>query len=458
MRAIGLDIGTTKLAAVVVDSGAGGLLEARAVDTGAGLSGKPWESSLDAAAVAERAEGIVNELAGRHSPIGCIGITGQMHGILYLDAGGQASSPLYTWRDGRGNLPYEKGLSYAEHLRGATGHPLATGYGAVTHFYNMKNGLVPPAAKCFCAIADYVAMRLTRRTSPAVSPSSAAGIGLFDVERGVFDASAIQAAGLDAEAFPPVFAGPGIMGATDAGIPVAVAIGDNQAGFLGSVRDPEGGILLNVGTGSQISRYTERYERRSASRIETRPHAGRGFLLVGAALCGGSAYALLNGFFKSAARMATGKEVPDLYDEMAACAAEGGADGGGLEVAATFSGTREDPALRGCIRNIGMDNFTPRSLILGVLGGIASELHDMHREMRPAGGREPALLVGSGNGIRRNRLLRRILSERFAAELRVPAHREEAALGAAFFALASRGCIKRVEDAQAMIRYEGEEP
>ena len=38
---------------------------------------------------------------------------------------------------------------------------------------------------------------------------------------------------------------------------VSVALGDNQASFLGSV-GPEERLLLNVGTGSQISAYTDR--------------------------------------------------------------------------------------------------------------------------------------------------------------------------------------------------------
>ena len=37
-----------------------------------------------------------------------IGVTGQMHGILYLDGEGNAVSPLYTWQDARGDAPCEK--------------------------------------------------------------------------------------------------------------------------------------------------------------------------------------------------------------------------------------------------------------------------------------------------------------------------------------------------------------
>ena len=31
-----------------------------------------------------------------------------MHGILYVDADGNAVSPLYTWQDARGSLPHSR--------------------------------------------------------------------------------------------------------------------------------------------------------------------------------------------------------------------------------------------------------------------------------------------------------------------------------------------------------------
>ena len=45
-------------------------------------------------------------------------------------------SPLKIWQDGRGDLPYKDSLTYAEYMSKKTGYPLATGYGAVTYFYD----------------------------------------------------------------------------------------------------------------------------------------------------------------------------------------------------------------------------------------------------------------------------------------------------------------------------------
>ena len=83
-----------------------------------------------------------------------------------------------------------------------------------------------------------------------------------------------------------------------AGVPVAVAIGDNQASFLGSVPSLTECALFNLGTGSQLSVPTSQY--RLASALETRPLIPGWWLLVGASLCGGYAYQLLADFFSRA--------------------------------------------------------------------------------------------------------------------------------------------------------------
>ena len=72
-------------------------------------------------------------------------------------------SPLTIWQDGRGDQVYKDGKTYAACLSELTGYPVATGYGAVTHFYNTVNGLVPSDAVTFCTIHDLAVMALTER-------------------------------------------------------------------------------------------------------------------------------------------------------------------------------------------------------------------------------------------------------------------------------------------------------
>lgn len=125
--------------------------------------------------------------------IGCVGLTGQMHGIVYVDAAGQLLSPLYTWQDETGAQPGPDGKSTAARLTARTGYPLASGYGLVTLACHQAAGTIPDGAAAVCTIADYLAMRLSGRTAPRLTPSMAASLGLFDGTD--FDRKAVRPGG-----------------------------------------------------------------------------------------------------------------------------------------------------------------------------------------------------------------------------------------------------------------------
>ena len=444
---IGLDIGTTSISAVAVETSTGALLRAVTVPNDSVLPSPDGVSRLqDPARIAKTALSLKEALAAKFSPVAAIGVTGQMHGILYLDRAGRAASPLYTWQDGRGNLPYA-GSTYAAHLSAQSGYALASGFGLVTHFINREQGLVPAEAVTFCTIQDYIAMLLTHRETPLLHASNAASFGCYDLTAQAFDRPAMEKAGLDCSILPAVTAETAVIG-QDNGVPVAAAIGDNQASVLGSLRD-DGDILVNIGTGSQVSAVVSAPAPFPAGAV--RPYVDGRFLLAGSPLCGGRAYALLHRFFAQCAER-FGRDSRDVYDVMNTMAAEQ-PDAHTLIVDPRFCGTRNDPALRGTVSNISEDNFTPEQLTRGVLWGMAAELHELYRQMplaAPAAG-----LVGSGNGIRKNPVLRQYLEEQFGLKLKLPAHREEAAFGAAVFAAAAAGVYQNIPAAQAaMIHYE----
>jgi sedoheptulokinase len=62
-------------------------------------------------------------------------------------------------------------------------------------------------------------------------------------------------------------------------------------------------------------------------------------------------------------------------------------------------------------------------------------------------------LVGSGNGIARNRLFARILAQRFGLPLYLPALNEEAAVGAALLAAVGSGEIPSLAEAMGRLQY-----
>ena len=179
MDHLGLDLGTTTISAAVLDAD-GRLLCTRTVPGGAAVAGQPWERKQDARGIEHAALSLLDGLLQEFPDIGCVGLTGQMHGIVYVDAAGQLLSPLYTWQDETGAQPGPDGKSTAARLTERTGYPLASGYGLVTLACHQAAGCIPDGAAAVCTIADYLAMRLSGRSAPCLTPSMAASLGLFD--------------------------------------------------------------------------------------------------------------------------------------------------------------------------------------------------------------------------------------------------------------------------------------
>lgn len=429
MKTLGLDIGTTTISAVVHDSQLG-VLASRTVKNDSFLEGQSWERIQDPKAIYEKALESVKLLLEQHPDVQAMGLTGQMHGIVYLDAQGEPVSPLYIWQDGRGDLPYDEHHSWASHLSGITGHAVATGYGLVTHYYNLNHGLVPPEAKSLCTIHDYIAMKLSGRTAPLIEPTDAASFGLYDGPGRRFDKEALKKAGIDGAILPGIIDDP-CLGTGCLGIPVYAGIGDNQASFLGATGGRTDVLLVNMGTGGQISVYSPDYLQTGT--LETRPFPDGGWLLVGASLCGGRSYALLENFFRQTVKMVTGSE-DSVYEAMTRALDEGGNITDYPETVTLFQGTRKDPALRGSITHLGTDNFTPLHLIHGVMHGMADELYGMYKGYLDLNGKAPVAMIGSGNGLRRNPHLCRVFEDTFGCPLILSENDEEAACGAAIYA------------------------
>ena len=448
---IGLDIGTTTISAIAIDTENGKVVRSDTVANDSFLSTeKSYEKIQDPSVILEKTLGLLSAYTDAFEEIDAIGITGQMHGILYLDADGKVLSPLYIWQDGRGNLQSDDG-SYAEELSRITGYHCASGFGLVTHYYNLKNGCVPTGAVKLSTIHDLLAMRLTGRKTPLMHTSDAASLGVFDLSAGGFDTAALEGAGIDTEILPEVTADTALAGRY-LGIPVSVAIGDNQASFIGSVREA-GTLLVNVGTGSQVSLYAKGTD--APRGCEARPLYKNEHILVGSSLCGGRAYALLEAFFRETGRLLFGIDGGAVYGAMDALAEETTAEP--LVVNTAFSGTREDPTLRGSVTGIGTENLTPAALIRGTLVGMSSELYNMYEKMRPFAKAGASTLVASGNGVRLNRPLQRIMEKTFGMKPKIPRHREEAAFGATLFGLVAAGKYESVTAAAArLVRYEEE--
>ena len=428
---IGIDIGTTSVCAVLLDKSTKRILKTLNTKNPSHLSGKKdFERLQDPDVILDTVVSLADTLflyAGE-GKIGSIGISSQMHGILYTDKDMNALSPLYTWQDARGSEIISDGVSYAEYASEITGGGEKSGYGIVTAFFNERNSLVPDGAKYIMTIGDFVASRLAKASVPIMHVSQAASIGAFSLRALDFDREAIKKLSINPALLPRVTKSAECIGKYRSAS-VFVSLGDNQASFLGAAGDNS--LLVNIGTGSQISFVTDAsaLDRLSdSSSYELRPYLDGKYLSVGAALCGGYSYAILASFFKKTAEL-LGKPDADIYSFMESCISKSDLSSD-ITVDTSFMGTRSDPARRGSISDISPSNFTPSDLIIGFNYGMANELYRLYLDMDD--GKE-RILTCSGNGIKKNQALMKIVEKTFGMPLTLSPAEEDAALGAALF-------------------------
>ena len=167
MKAIGIDIGTTTISGVVVEVDErrhSTVIEAKTIQNGSFIrTSNEWERIQDAEKIIQKVKVVVDEFIDKYPDAHNIGLTGQMHGIVYVDKEGNCVSPLYTWQDARGSICDGNQIPLTEEIRERCQIHAASGYGLVTHIYNIRHNLVPDSALSFCTIMDYFGMHLTGR-------------------------------------------------------------------------------------------------------------------------------------------------------------------------------------------------------------------------------------------------------------------------------------------------------
>jgi sugar (pentulose or hexulose) kinase len=475
---LGVDLGTSTLTAVALDAPHGDLLACATAPNGAETTApadkargrSEWDVSTMASQACACLREMSEQLGARRPEVAGLGLTGQQHGGVLVDAALRPLTPLINWQDRRGQDALPGGAEtfvqrarerVGEDAPRRTGCRLAPGFLAVTLFWLKAHGLLPrPATACF--VVDYLGGWLTGQ-APVTDPTCAATSGALDLARADWDDATLTALDLPRELFPPVRRSGDRLGGLSAaaaeatglpaGLPVFVGCGDNQASFLGSVAARDETVLVNVGTGGQVSAYAERFL--DAPPLELRPFPRGGYLLVAPGLSGGAAYAALERFFRAVGAQVLGATSEEaLYPVMNRLAAEVPRGAGGLRCEPFFSGTRAQPELRASWTGASAENFTPARLTRALLEGMARTFADGNERIAQALGRRPRRLVGAGNGVRANPLLARLIGEELGLPLAVPAQREEAACGAARLAAVGAGLFPDLAAACAGIRYE----
>lgn len=424
MHIIGLDLGTSTLCLQVLEAETGRVLMTRSLPH-AFIQGT-WQQ--DPEDICAKVEKLLQETLA-YAPK-AIGISTQMHGILYLDAEGRAVSPFYTWKDASAEDSFQ-GTSFRAFFAQQTGLSLADGYGTLTHFVLQRRGLIPASAAGFTDLGNYVAMRLSRAKSLFTSSTLAASFGAYDDDTGSFQRDLLKKAGLDASFFPPVQKEQQAVGIWNDAL-VFPALGDNQASFLAAVQHPEEDLSITVGTGAQVSLWTHDKLSSSSASLDLRPFPFGGLPVVAASLNGGKVYEQLAVFMQEILR-AAGQEMDAyaLLEQLGEMQKETT-----LQCVPNLYGSRNpDRDDFSGFRNLRADNFHPGDLVRAYVRGMAAELYALYQDFPEAVRTSRKRIAASGNGIRRNRLLQEELVRTFQLPLAFSPYEEEAAAGAALYAL-----------------------
>jgi xylulokinase len=361
---VGLDVGTSSIKGVAI--GADGAV-VRAAERPLALSApRPgWreqdpESWWSAAAEVLRACH-AEDAAG-------IGLAGQMHGLVALDAHDRPLRPAILWNDGRAaeqclEIEARQGL---EQLVAQTGNRALIGCTAPSLLWVRANEPALHARiRSILLPKDYIRLRLCgERATDAVDAS---GTLLFDVAHRAWSEAVVTSLAVEAAWLPRVLESPERSGLAG-GVPVAAGAGDTAAAAIGAGvvggRDP---ITLELGTSGNITAAMDAYAAEPRGRAHAYCHAAPGAwtLLETVMSAGGSLRWLRDALGATAS-----------FDQLVAEAARWEPGAGGLRFAPDLTGRRmpdADPDARGALVGLGAAHDRG-ALVRAVLEGVAFAL------------------------------------------------------------------------------------
>jgi len=419
-----VDIGTSKLCALALSIETVRPVAVRSCPNDADVPGlQPGRHEQDPGRISDNCRRLLKEVAAQAADPDVLGIgfSGQMHGVLLVGGACTPLTNLITWRDrrtleseGAGSL--DAALARLDaHAPARVGCRLNAGYGGATLHWLAADGRIPEGSRAL-TIADYVAASLSGAAS--TEPTHAASWGLLDAASGQWDAASVERLSIPASALPEIRPSGTEIGritpeaAAELSLPeevrVCAPVGDNQASVIGAAGLATDAAVLNLGTGGQISVPCPDYK--FIPPLETRPMPMGGYILVGASLCGGWAYAYLNRFFRDVVKQTAGLDLPEEHvyarmNDLAASAPEGSE---GLTADTRFSGTRGDPDIRGGFEGIDRENLTAANFTRAVIEGMVRELADLARRAGLGG---LSHIIAGGNAARRNPLVVQVIEK-----------------------------------------------
>jgi xylulokinase len=453
---LGIDVSTTATKAVLVDE-AGAVCGVGVAEYGFEAPRPTWSEQdpsrwWQGACVA--IQSVLETTGVAAESIDAIGLTGQMHGLVLLDAQDRVLRPAILWNDQRTAHACEeiREAVGAQRLIQLTGNDAVTGLTAPKLVWVRDH---EPAVWSRVAHVllpkDYVRLLLTG--DHAIDKADGAGTLLFDLAARDWSAEMLDVLGIPPAWLPPTFEGPAVTGSVSAGAaaatglragtPVVAGGGDQAANAVGVGAVAPGTVALSLGTSGVIFAATTSPLFDPQGRVHAFCHAvpERWHLMSVMLSAAGSLR-----WFRDA--LAPGM----AFDELVATAAEVPAGSDGVWFLPYLSGERSphpDPLARGTFVGLTLANDR-RHLLRAVLEGVAFGLRDGLDLMVSAGMTAPTQVRASGGGVA-SALWRQILADVLEAEIATVNTSEGAAFGAALLATPAAGWFASVDDAAAAL-------
>jgi xylulokinase len=453
---LGIDVSTTATKAVLVDEtgavvGIGSAEYAYDVPQPLWSEQDPelwWDGTIAAIRSVLASTGMTG------TDIAAIGLTGQMHGAVLLDAADAVLRPAILWNDQRTAAECDaiRAAVGRERLIAITGNDALTGFTAPKLVWvrdhepdiwqRVAHVLLPK---------DFVRLRLSGEH--ALDKADGAGTILFDLAARDWSPVILDALGIDPAWMPPTFEGPAVTGTVTAeaaeatglraGTPIVAGGGDQAANAVGTGVVSPGTVALSLGTSGVIFAATDRPIFEPDGRVHAFCHAlpDRWHLMSVMLSAAGS----LRWF-----REALAPDVP--FADLVAAAGEVPAGSDGLLFLPYLTGERSphpDPLARGAFVGLTV-RHDRRHLTRAVLEGVAFGLRDGLDLMTAAGMPAPREIRVSGGGTA-SPLWRQILADVLDAEIATVNTSEGAAFGAALLAAVGAGWFASVREATAAL-------
>ena len=435
---LGLDIGTSGAKAIVCDGD--GLIVAMTLAEYPISTPQPLWSEQNPSDWWHGAQRAIRDVVSTvdASQIVGIGLTGQMHGSVFLDANQQVIRPALLWNDQRTAAE----CSEIERKIGAQAPKIVwVRNHEPANFARIAHILLPK---------DYI--RLLLSGVFATDAADAAGTLLIDLTSRDYSAEILTALEIKREWLPTVYEGPSItshltadvanaLGLT-AGIPIIAGGGDNSAAAIGTGIIKSGVVNSSIGTSGVVFAHSDSIALDPHGRLHTFCHSVPGaWHMMAVTLSAGGAF----GWLRNTLRQ-TGASTLS-YDDLTAAAANIPAGAEGLIFLPYLSGERTphlDPLARGAFVGLTTRHGIGH-MARAVMEGVTFSLRDGIEIMRELG--VPTTDVRATGGGGKSPLWRQMQADIYNAPVSTLAAEEGPAYGAALLAGVGTGHFADVNDA-----------